>query len=155
MSLAESIAYSLGGRKSGKGFRVPTVCHGGDGFNLLLTDAADGQLLATCFSHGCCYKQIMDALESQGLKPRKEFNSKQRQVYVQKKNKRQLQNALFIESHILMQYLSDRSGDVVKASDPNYLKSHPEFAPMPEESFERELEAARRTKTLIGQLYDV
>ncbi len=155
MSPAESISYALNGKRSGKGFRVPTVCHGGDGLNLQLSDMPDGKLLATCFSQGCSYKEIMESLEVQGLKPKTEFNNKQRKVFVQKKNKRQLREALFIESHILLQFLSDRSGDVEKASDPNYLKLHPEFVPMSEESFDRELDAAKRTRTLIGQVYDI
>ena len=63
--------------------------------------------------------------------------------------------SLFFESHILLQYLNDRAGDIAKAGDGNYLKLHPEFAPMPDEPFERELEAAKQTKKIIGELYGV
>ena len=153
MSLAESISHSLGGKKSGKGFRVPTVCHGGDGFNLRLSDTPDGTLKATCFSQGCSYKEIMDSLESLSLKPKTEFTRSQCKAHIQKINKRQFREALFIEAHILLQHLNDRAGDVVKASDPAYLKLHPEFVPMPEEPFERELQAAKRTIKLIGKVY--
>ena len=153
--LAQSISNSLGGRKSGKGYRVPTVCHGGDGFNLLLSDTPDGTLIATCFSHGCSYREIMESLESLGLKPKTEFSRKQRQTFAQKNNKRQLRISLALEMHIALQYLNDRNGDNEKSHDSNYLKLHPEFTPMPEEPFERELEAAIRTKKIIGEVYGI
>ena len=63
--------------------------------------------------------------------------------------------SLFLESHILLQYLNDRAVDIAKDGDGNYLKLHPEFTAMPDEPFERELLAAIRTKKIIGQLYDV
>ena len=97
----------------------------------------------------------MQAFESEGLKPKDEFNGKQRQAFIQKKSRRQLMESLFFESHILLQYLNDRAGDIAKAGDSNYLKLHPEFTPMPDEPFEREMEAAKQTKKIIGDLYGV
>lgn len=153
MNLAESISYTLNGKRSGKGFRIPTVCHGGDGFNLQISDAPDGKLKATCFSHGCSYKEIMESLESLSLKPKTEFTSNQCKSYIQKINKHRYREALFIEAHILLQFLNSRDCDKTKSSDSNYLKLHPEFVPMPEEPFEREIKAAKRTIKLIGKVY--
>ena len=155
MNLAESISYTLNGKRSGKGFRIPTVCHGGDGFNLQICDAPDGKLKATCFSHGCSYKEIMVRMESLGLKPKTEFTRNQCKSYIQKINKHRYRGALFIEAHILLQCLNVRNSDVEKSSDHNYLKLHPEFVPMPEEPFERELKAAKRTIKLIGEVYGI
>ena len=47
------------------------------------------------------------------------------------------------------------SGSLRKSHNPKYLEHHPEFTPMPAEPFERELEAARRTKTLISKVYGI
>jgi hypothetical protein len=155
MPLAESISYSLGGRRSGKGYRIRSVCHGGDGKNLYIEDSQDGKLIATCFSHGCEYKSIMSTLEDMGLKPKPDLSSTQRKVFVQKKSRRQLMESLFFESHILLQYLNDRAGDLARSGDSNYLKLHPEFQKLPDEPFDRELKAALRTKTIIEQLYGI
>jgi len=155
MNDAKTISDALCGKISGKGFRIPTVCHGGDGFNLLISDTPDGKLRAKCFSHGCSYKEIMESLECLGLKPKTKFTDKQRQSYARVRSKRQLCETLYIEMHIIMQFLNDRAGDVIKTRYPSYLKLHPEFTPMPEEPFERELEAAIRAKKLIGDVYGV
>ena len=63
--------------------------------------------------------------------------------------------SLFFESHILLQYLNDRAGDIAKIGDSNYLKLHPEFQKMPDEPFERERLAAMRVKKLAGLLYGI
>lgn len=152
MSLAESISHALNGKESGQGFRVKSVCHGGNGYNLYICDAPDGKLLATCFSHGCSYKKIMECLESLGVKPKDHFN---RSVQRQHISKRQYREALFIEMHILLQFISSRNGDTSNSKDPKYLKPHPEYTRMPEEAFEREIQAAKRTIKLIGKVYGV
>jgi len=155
MSLAENISHALNGKKSGNGFRVRSVCHGGDGYNLQISDAPDGKLKATCFSHGCSYKEIMESLESLGIKPKTKFTRSQRKTHCQKIYKHLYREALFTEAHILLQFLNNRSGDKEKTSDSNYLKLHPEFVPMPDEPFERELKAAKRTVKLIGKVYGI
>ena len=155
MYLAESIAHSLNGRPSGKGFRIPAFWRGSTDLNVYIADGADGTLIAVDHSQHDDYKTMMQAFESEGLKPKDEFNGKQRQAFIQKKSRRQLMESLFHEAHILLQYLNDRSADAAKSSDSNYLKLRPEFVPLSDEPFERELEAAARAKKIIGQLYDV
>ena len=152
MSLAESISHILNGRRSGKGYRMQSVCHGGDGKNLYLADSPDGKLIATCFSHQCDYKTIMQALEDQGLKPKDEFTPEQQRTFIQKKSRYQLREAFQIETHIALQYLNDRAGDREKLSDNNYRELHPEFVPMPDALFDREKLAYTRIIKLIGQL---
>ena len=154
MNLAESISHALNGKKSGKGFRVPTACHNGSGHNLYLADGDDGKLIAIDYSHGCDYKTIMLALEEQGLKPKEETTQKQRQQLTQRRNKRELIDIFFTELHILLQTITERIGDRHKLADRNYLKLHPEFQPIPEEPFEREKLAAHRVKKLVGEIYD-
>lgn len=155
MGNAGSISHALDGRKSGDGYRVQSVCHGGTDRNLFLSDGADGRLIAKCYSHVCSYKTIMTTLEDMGLKPKSQLDGRQRERFIQKKTRRQLMESLFFESHILLQYLNDRAGDIAKAGDRNYLKRHPEFIPMSDEPFQREMEAALRTKKIIGLLYEI
>jgi len=150
MSLAASISHALDGRSSGKGFRVRSVCHDGEHRNLYLEDTPDDKLKATCHSHHCDYKTIMQTLEGIGAKPKTEFKGKQ--VFIQQKTKRQLRDALQIETHIVMQLLNIRDADRAKASDPNYLKLHPEFVPMPDDFWDREILAYTRIIKIIGQL---
>ena len=155
MLLAESISHALNGRRSGKGFRIPAFWRGSTDLNVFIADGPDGGLIAVDHSQHDDYQTMMQAFESEGLKPKSEFNGKQRQAFIQKKSRRQLMESLFFESHILLQYLNDRAGDIAKAGDNNYLKLHPEFTAMPDEPFERELEAAKQTKKIIGALYGV
>ena len=81
----------------------------------------DGGLIATCFSHGCEYKQIMMVLEDMNFKPKTEFNPKQKKAFIQKKSRYQLRAALQIEMHIALQFLNDRVADNAKRSDKGYL----------------------------------
>lgn len=155
MSLAESIAHSLNGRRSGKGFRVPAFWRGSSDLNVYIADGADGSLIAVDHSQHDDYKTMMQAFESEGLKPKDEFNGKQRQAFIQKKSRRQLRDALQIESHITLQCLNARDGDIEKLSDGNYLKLHPEFTPMPDALWDRERLAYTRIIKIIGQLYGI
>lgn len=155
MSLAESISHALGGRPSGKGFRIPAFWRGSTDLNIYIADGADSSLIAVDHSQHDDYKTMMQALEDRGLKPKAEFNGNQRKVFIQRKTRQQLMESLFFESHILLQYLNNRASDRAKLSDPNYCKFHPEFTPMPDVPFERELKAATETKKIIGQLYGI
>ena len=155
MSLAQSISYALNGRSSGKGFRVPAFWRGSTDLNVYIADGADGSLIAVDHSQHDEYKTMMQAFESEGLKPTNEFNDGQRQAFIQKKSRRQLMESLFFQAHIFLQYNNDRGGVIAKSGDGKNLKLHPEFKKIPDEPFERELEAAKQTKKIIGQLYGV
>ena len=153
--LAESISHALNGRRSGKGFRVPAFWRGSTDLNIYIADGDDGKLIAIDHSHGEPYQEIMQALEADGLKPKTELNGNQREAFIQRKSRRQLIESLSFEAHILLQYLNDRAGDIANAGDSNYLKLHPEFSPMPDEPWQRELQSAIRTKKIIGELYGI
>ena len=152
MYLAESISHSLNGRRSGKGFRIPAFWRGSTDLNVYIADSDNGKLIVADHSHGDDYQTIMQALEAEGLKPKDDFNPAQKKQFIQKKSRRQLRNALQIETHITLQYLNDRDGDIEKLSDRNYLKLHPEFAPMPDDLWDRERLAYTRIIKIIGEL---
>lgn len=150
MTLAESISHALGGKRSGKGYRIPAFWRDSTDFNIYIADGADGSLVATDHSHGDSYETIMLALEGAGLKPKN--NDYNVLAFKQKATRGQLRNALQIEAHVALQFLNDRAGDSVKQSDRNYLKLHPEYVPLPDELLERESQAYRRIIKVLGQL---
>ena len=152
MSLAQSISYSLNGRKSGKGYKVPAFWRGSTDRNVYIADGGNGKLIVADHSHGDDYQAIMQALEAEGLKPKDEFNPGQKRAFIQKKTRYQLREALQIEMNIALQYLNDRAGDNAKACDSNYLKLHPEFQKMPNELWGREKQAYTRIIKILGQL---
>jgi len=150
--IADQIAQSLGGKRTGKGWMVPSICHGGDGKNLFIGDGESGKLRATCYSHGCEYKDIMFALEDQGLKPKESFTPEQKQQFKVKQSRKDLLKLLWHELHVLLKFTDTRMCDLEKSNDANYLKQHPEFKPMPSQLWEREREALARLHALTGQL---
>ena len=60
---AAAVAAFYKGTKEGNGYRIPCPAHGGKDANLKIWDSdSDGWLGATCFSHGCEWKDITDAI---------------------------------------------------------------------------------------------
>ena len=149
---AELISQSLGGRRSGAGFRIPSVCHGGKDKNLYICNAPDGKLLATCHSHGCEYKDIMRVLEDMGLKEKTPF--KPDMVTARKHNRLQVQDSLIIELYVLLQYLEARVIGRQLINDKTYIKENPAYTLPPDEPWERELLAVKRIKTGLKILYN-
>jgi hypothetical protein len=133
---AESISNLLGGKRNGGKYRVPAICHGGDGNNLVLWDAPDGKLLAKCFSHGCEYRDIMQVLEDKGYKERDELPKSERKIYAVKKTRLQAQKELQIDLFVLLSIINDRLI--------SYDNSTQERPSMPLEPWEKEVEVARR-----------
>ena len=71
---AQTIAETLGGRRSGKNYRCPCPAHGGQDNNLVISDSPNGNVLFHCFSHQCEFVDIVSALKRLGLDTgKKEF----------------------------------------------------------------------------------
>jgi hypothetical protein len=62
---AAAIAMALGGHRSGNGWRAQCPAHGGDGYNLAISEGANGKPLLHCHSHGCSYGDLAAAIEQQ------------------------------------------------------------------------------------------
>jgi len=157
MSLAESIAEQLGGKKCGSGWVVPAICHDSASKkrNLQISDGQNGRLSAYCHSNGCNYRTIMRALEAQGLKPVDRLppqNKSFRRQAKQASDRFELMRSLNFEMVVLMKFLDSRLGDRAKSQDKNYLKIHPQFVPLPSDLWDREAQALRRVGRLSGQL---
>ena len=152
MSLAKSIADQLNGRKSGNGFVIPTICHGGTGFNLQISDGYNGKLSAYCHSNCCDYQTIMQALEDGGYKPRDNFTPEQKQAFKKVTNRTELMRLLYHEMHVLLLPVEVRFFDRYKRNCREYIAAHPEYKPMPAELWEREKIAINRVHELTGKL---
>ncbi len=154
MSLAESIATKLGGRKCGNGWVIPAICHNPDSskFNLQISDGANGKLRATCHSRGCFYRHIMVKFEDDGLKDRDTFTPQQKSRFKATQSCISISKALSLEMTITHSFLDARIGDAEKQQDRNYKNIHPEFKPLPPEAWPREAEALGRVHRLSGEL---
>ena len=152
MSLAESIADQLNGRKSGNGFVIPTICHGGTGFNLQISDGYNGKLSAYCHSNSCDYQTIMQALEDGGYKPRDNFSPEQKQEFKEVASRAELMRLFYREMHVLLLPVEVRFFDRYKRNSRDYISSHPEYRPMPAELWDREKIAINRIHELTGKL---
>jgi len=153
MSLAESIAEQLGGKKCGSGWVVPAICHnpGSKKRNLQISDGENGRLSAYCHSGNCDYRTIMRALEARGLK------SVDRLTPQNTRSKKAVQRvatlqALLHEMLVLTQFIETRLSDISKQKDKHYLKIHPEYRSMPSDLWEREQKAINRIYQFTGEL---
>lgn len=150
---AESISNALGGKRSGTGYKVPAFWRGSTDLNIYIADGDDGKLIAFDHSHGDDYKTMMEAFESEGLKPRDELDGQQREVFIQKKNKHQSRKLLSFELHMLYQIQTSRITGSELSRDHKFINARPEFVPMPDEPWERELLAVKRIRETLNELY--
>ncbi len=141
---AESISNIIGGKKSGNGYMVRSICHNGDGSNLKLWHAPDGKLLAKCFSHGCDFRTIMEVLETEGLKEKDELSPPEKKKYAINKTRLQCQEELQIDLHVLLLIINDRLASYTLQGDDGYKKQHPEHTVMPLEPWDKELKVAMK-----------
>lgn len=152
--LLDDLLYRLNDA-SQRGDQYTACCpaHDDKSPSLSLTEK-EGKILLNCWA-GCTCDEIVDAL---GLKLSDLFTDngmtvQQRQKYAKKKNKHQLRKVLSFELHMLFQILTCRITSADLINDAKFLYARPEFVPMPEESWERELLAVRRIVESLNDLY--
>ena len=150
---ARTISDALGGKRSGKGYIMPCVAHDDRKPSLSATDGDDGRILVYCHA-GCSFEDISEKLKTMGLWPESRLTSTQKKQYARKKSRFQLLDLLDFELIVYMQILNTRLEDYHKARNKNYLEIHPEFKPMPDEPWEREITASKRIRKIMGELYD-
>lgn len=154
MSLAADIAHQLHGRRSGKGWVIPAICHNPDSrkHNLLISDGYNGKLSAKCFSNDCDYQTIMQSLEACGAKPQDIFTPEARQqqkIIHRKQSRLEGLNTLSYELFIVQQHLNARIENHYRSIDRAYLNQHPEFKLMPTKLWGRESEATNNSIQLL------
>ena len=81
------------------------------------------------------------------------MNQKQRHAHAKQKSKHQSRKALSFECHMLYQILTSRIASDDLVLDSKFMNARPEYAPMPEGDWERELLAVKRIRRLSSELY--
>jgi len=154
MSLAQSIAEQLNGRKCGSGWVIPAICHneGSTKHNLQISDGDNGKLRATCHSNNCDYRTIMEAFESCGYKPLDNFTPEQKKHFKAKASKTDLLKSFWHELHVSIGFLDRRMCDPAKLSDPLFLQMNPNFKPAKPEPEPRETQSIKRLHEITGRL---
>ncbi len=153
---AEQIAYNLNGKRNGKGYICKCPAHSDSSPSLSISETDDGTVLIKCFA-GCSTESIVSSLglEMKDLFPPSDFNQYQRKEYKQTKTKAQLFKALYHELIVLLLIVDNRVTHKELSRNKNYRAARPEFKPIPEEFWEREILAAKRVKRIAGDLYGV
>ena len=151
---AQTIAETLGGKPSGKGWIACCPAHDDRNPSLSITDGDDGKVLLHCHA-GCSVDQIVSAagLDLKDLFPRSNLSTQQKLEYHRQQSHVEIEAALSHELNVLIQFVSKRVADRVAAKDRGFRALRPEWMPMPNEHWEREVLAAQRIKNAMGVLY--
>ncbi len=115
----------------------------GDGFDLLAHVHG--------WSKGESLRQVADRLGVKGTDDRAARRDRRQQAQAHRRS--YLESAFYSELLIIVIGISSRLSDREKAADRAYMAAHPEFRPMPDEPFDREIEAVQRLLKLIPLLY--
>ncbi|MGV7222965.1 MAG: hypothetical protein ACQ9MH_15725 [Nitrospinales bacterium] len=138
-----------------KNGRIRTLCaaHGGKGPNMAAWVNNDGSIGMKCYSHGCDRKDIIEALGftlAEILPGRTPTEARQRKVF---RNLIQIESELISELLLLWKILSKRNCDRILKRDKGFREENPQWTPMPEEPWEREILAAKRVIAGLGAYY--
>lgn len=152
---AKSISDILDGKSSGKGYMACCPAHDDKNPSLSISES-DGIILLKCWS-GCSVESIVSAIgiEMKDLFPDSNLTFEQRNEYNQKRNKTKLWQALYRELMVLVLIVGNRYTDKILDRDTKFKEVRPEFKCLPDEFWEHELQAVRRVKRIIGDLYGI
>ena len=154
---ASYIAESLDLKRNGNGWRGPCpVCGGSDkASKFSIRDGDMGGVIVWCFA-GCSQQSIIGELKARNLWPlRKSLVSPQEKHSAsQKKSRAAIEAALSHELVVLNMIVGERVSDRQLARDKRFREQRPEWRPIPDEHWQREILAAKRIKKALGALYD-
>lgn len=113
--------------------------------SLSISEGDNGCVLIRCFA-GCKTQDVVAALglEMKDLFHKDELNQAEKRRYHQRKTIVEIENALWHELLVLLQFVGARVSDRQNGCDSRYRLQRPEFQPMNDEPWDRELLAARR-----------
>ena len=153
---ASTIAESLDLRRNGTGWRGPCpVCGGSDkASKFSIRDGDMGGVIVWCFA-GCTQREIIRELKSRDLWPsRKALVSPEEKHSVgQKKSRAAIEAALSHELVVLNMIVGERVSDRQLARDKRFREQRPEWRPIPDKHWDREILAAKRIRTALEVLY--
>lgn len=138
-----------------RGEQYTALCPGHDDKNPSLAITVKNKKILVYCQAGCTTEEIISPI---GLKVSDLFTESnlspfQRKQYAKKKNKHQWRGFLSFELLTLFWILANRISDADLTKDTNFINARPEFAPMPEEEWERESLAVKRIREALNELY--
>ena len=150
----QTIAESLGAKRSGKGWIAKCPAHEDRSPSLSITEGRDGRVLIKCHA-GCPTVDIVGTvgLGLRDLFPESDLTPKQKQQYRKQKTRAEIEAALSHELLVLIQIVGQRVADRKLARDNKFREQRPDWRPTPNEHWEREQLAAKRVVKFIGELY--
>ncbi|MCU7933053.1 MAG: hypothetical protein KZQ90_19845 [Candidatus Thiodiazotropha sp. (ex Codakia rugifera)] len=115
--------------------------------SLSVSEGDDGRVLIRCFA-GCGVPDIVAALglEMKDLFHKDGLSQIEKRRYHQRKTIAEIEKALWHELLVLLQFVGTRVSDRQNGCDPRYRLQRPEFQPMNDEPWDRELLATRRIR---------
>jgi hypothetical protein len=152
--IAASIAEALQLNRNGNGWRGPCpVCGGSDkASKFSIRDGDMGGVIVWCFA-GCSQQSIIGELKGRNLWPARKSLLPPLAEYSQKKSRAEIEAALSHELVVLDLIVGQRVADRQLARDKRFRDQRPEWRPIPDEHWQREILAAKRIKAALGVLY--
>ncbi|MCG7980292.1 MAG: hypothetical protein N0E58_19450 [Candidatus Thiodiazotropha endolucinida] len=122
--------------------------------SLSITESDDGRVLLKCFA-GCNTQEIVAAigLEMKDLFHSSTLNPIEKRHYHHRKTIEEIECALWHELLVLLQFLQTRISDRQNWKDSRFRAQCPEFRPMPDNPWDRELLAVRRIRRGLEMRY--
>ena len=122
--------------------------------SLSITEAEDGKVLIKCHA-GCPVEDIVGAvgLEVKDLFPESNLTQKQKHEYRYHKSRAEIEAALSHELIVMIQVVGQRVADRNLEKDSVFRKQRPDWTPMSNDHWDREILAAQRIKNALVVLY--
>lgn len=134
-------------------FRVACPAHGSKDPNLVVWQNDNETIGMKCYSHGCDRKEIVEALGftlADILPGRTPTEARRRKVF---RNRIQIEQELLHELLLIWKILSKRNADHINKHCQGFKEENPGWEPLPEEPWEREIQAAKRVIAGLGAYY--
>ena len=142
---------------TGRDGRYTALCpaHDDKSPSLSITETQDGKVLIHCHA-GCSAGDIVEAvgLELKDLFPESNLSPQQKQQYRKQKSHAEIEMAFSHELLVLIQIIGNRVAERQLAIDSKFREMRPDWKPIPNEHWDREILAAQRVSKAIGELYE-
>jgi len=152
MISAQTIAETLNGRHSGKGFIACCPAHDDKHPSLSISESDSGKVLVKCFA-GCSQEAVISALRDRGIWPQPNKPLTHAKAYQRKISRDEIEAALGHELNVLIQFVCLRVADREAAQSRKFRDMRPEWRPLPDEPWDREIFAVKRIQKALEALY--
>ena len=150
---AAIIAESLDLKRNGTGWRGPCpICGGSDKSQKFVIRDDGDHVLVHCFA-GCEQDAIVRELKARKLWPESGLSPQQKMSRRREKSRAEIEAALSHELVVLDLIVGQRVADRQLARDKRFRDQRPEWRPIPDEHWQREILAAKRIRTALEVLY--